>query len=222
MTTSNRISLPTKFTRIDETSLQDHWHLTNLDFIAYFGEYYAKAGFDYSDMNQLIMNLKKPMNRRGKAEWRYKEKAKLEFSKLLISALSEYDFSEFIFVPVPPSKLDNHPEFDNRLMEILNLVKEKNSINICDLVLQKENREQFHTQDEKRDAEELFSNFKLNEHAPRPAVKNIIIFDDLLTTGTTYRAMEKFLKIHFPDCDYSGMFLARRVPFNGDAIDIME
>ena len=43
--------------------------------IHYFGEYTARKGFNHSETNQLILNFKKKMDRRGLLEWRYKTAA---------------------------------------------------------------------------------------------------------------------------------------------------
>jgi hypothetical protein len=65
--------LPTKLTRVDSLLLPDHYYLDADDECYFIGEYTARAGFAFSATNDLIQNLKKPMDRRDRPEWKYKE-----------------------------------------------------------------------------------------------------------------------------------------------------
>ncbi len=40
----------------------------------YLGEYTARKGYQFSDTNNLVFNLKKPMDRRGQPGWHYKRR----------------------------------------------------------------------------------------------------------------------------------------------------
>ena len=81
------VSFPGNLTRIDRLSLPDHPYLGKDDRCAFLGEYTAHKGFDHSETNQLIFNLKKKMDRRGEAEWKHKKKAILEAAAALRSAI---------------------------------------------------------------------------------------------------------------------------------------
>lgn len=61
-------------TRIDPVILGDHYYLTAEDECYFLREYTARGGFDASETNQIIQNLKKPLDRRGRPEWVYKER----------------------------------------------------------------------------------------------------------------------------------------------------
>jgi hypothetical protein len=65
--------LPSRLTKIDELTRPDHTYLSPEDECYYLGEYTARKGYAFSPINDLVQNLKKPMDRRGKPEWRYKE-----------------------------------------------------------------------------------------------------------------------------------------------------
>ena len=62
-------------TKLDELNLPDHWYLDATDECYFIGEYTAGRGYSHSSTNQLILNLKKSVDRRGLAEWSYKEAA---------------------------------------------------------------------------------------------------------------------------------------------------
>ena len=72
MTTSSE-NLPRHFTAIDDLTRRDHYHLTDADRCFFLGEYTSGAGFGHT--NSLIGNFKKPVDRRGRPEWHYKEQA---------------------------------------------------------------------------------------------------------------------------------------------------
>jgi hypothetical protein len=64
--------LPTRLSKIDELTRRDHTFLEAGDDCYYLGEYTARAGFAFSGTNDLIQNLKKPMDRRGTPQWKWK------------------------------------------------------------------------------------------------------------------------------------------------------
>jgi len=64
-----------RLSQIDELTRVDHWYLEDGDQCWYLGEYTARKGYAGSETNNLILNLKKPMDRRERPEWRYKERA---------------------------------------------------------------------------------------------------------------------------------------------------
>ncbi len=82
------MSLPERFTRVDELTRLDHHWLTPGDRCFFLGEYAARQGYAYSPTNNLLINFKKPMDRRGKPEWRYKEKAIREIASAFRRALA--------------------------------------------------------------------------------------------------------------------------------------
>ena len=68
-------NLGVRLTQVDDLTRPDHYYLTAEDQCLYFGEYTARKGFNHSETNQLILNFKKKMDRRGLLEWRYKTAA---------------------------------------------------------------------------------------------------------------------------------------------------
>ena len=81
---------------------------------------------------------------------------------------------------------------------------------IRELVIQTDNLESFHGGCRLR-PHELSGYYELDEelcdeHEPI----EIAIFDDLLTTGSHFKAMKLALRRVFPDTSISGIFIARR------------
>ena len=61
-------TFPHRLTRIDALARPDHGYLTEDDHCYFIGEYTARKGFAYSASNNLLLNFKKGMDRRGRPE----------------------------------------------------------------------------------------------------------------------------------------------------------
>src|SRR5665213_169009 len=66
--------LPVRLSRIDDLTRSDHTFIETDDQCLYLGEYTARKGYQFSETNNLIFNLKKPMDRRGQPGWHYKRR----------------------------------------------------------------------------------------------------------------------------------------------------
>ena len=65
--------MPTRLSKIHELTRPDHTFLEPEDECYYIGEYTSRKGFAFSGTNDLINNLRKPVERRGRPEWKWKE-----------------------------------------------------------------------------------------------------------------------------------------------------
>jgi hypothetical protein len=88
-------------TKIDDLTLPDHYRLDATDECYFVGEYTARAGYSYSATNDLVHNLKKPMDRKDRSEWRYKILAMATASTQLRNSLNPDYLRVATFIPVP-------------------------------------------------------------------------------------------------------------------------
>jgi predicted amidophosphoribosyltransferase len=58
--------------------------------------------------------------------------------------------------------------------------------------------------------------YEIDENLADPEPENIAVFDDILTTGTHFRAAKRVLSERFPNARIFGFFIARRVPWSDD------
>lgn len=72
---------------------------------------------------------------------------------------------------------------------------------------------------ERPGVEDLLAIYAIDEALAQPAPAVIGIFDDALTAGTHYRAMETALRNRFPGVPIFGFFIARRVFATADFED---
>jgi hypothetical protein len=199
-----------KLIEIDDSCRTDHWYLDDKDQCYCFGEYTAREGYAYSETNQLIINLKKSVDRKGKAEYRYKTQAIRQVGHMIKQVVNLPDVT---FVPVPPSKSKSDPLYDDRLCQILEVARGlDNRLDYCEMVTQPASFPAVHDSDDRPSPDELFDRYQFQlppNYQPRHA---ILILDDVLTTGSHYRAVKRAIEHHLPDRQVVGLFVARRVP----------
>ncbi|WP_417437249.1 hypothetical protein [Idiomarina abyssalis] len=197
----------TKLIKIDESTIGRHRHLDGTDECYYFYEYTVGQGYEGSAPNQFILNFKKSVLRRGLQEYRYKQQAIHKAASLI----ANIQFSHWNFVPVPPSKTKDHPEYDSRLIDTLQIASQAN-----DTILWREfielqtSHNATHLQDgDRKTPEQLedlytFRPFDSNRN-------NFVIFDDVVTSGAHFKAIKHIILRHHPNATVRGLFLARSV-----------
>ena len=204
------MSLSRSLLKIDKLALPDHCYLDENDECYYFGEYTTGRGYKHSPTNQLIMNLKKPMDRQGMRDWRYKGEAINQVAEMMREAIVERIAT---FVPIPPSKAKSDSMYDDRISQVLNTAfSHEERYDVRELVMQVSSRQPFHNMQSRQNPEEKARNYKINEVVANPSPSLIAVVDDVLTTGCHFKAIKIILSRRFPGVKIIGLFIARRVP----------
>lgn len=199
-----------RVTRVDEVLKQDHYYLAAEDECYYFGEYQPAAGYSAGPINHLISNFKKPVSRRGLQEYRYKLQAIREVAKLVKDVIDEAAFETCTVVPIPPSKAKTDPLYDDRLLQALRAVDPR--LDVRELLVAKVSQRAHHEyRGEKRPTpDQLYEVLDIDERELAVPVRStIILFDDLLTNGTHFRACKRHLNERLPDRSVVGLFIGR-------------
>ncbi len=188
------------------------YYLNEDDKVIYAREQ-TEGGYLKSETNQLIFNIKKPLQNNG-------QKYKIEAINRFASELSVLNFPEnCIFIPDPTSKTKNDINYDNRLLKVLSeLKKDYPLLKIEEPISLKESVVPSHSGGS-RDPTSIMQNFIWNGFSWQCSRKysnddkflTIIYIDDMLTSGAHYRAYTDFLIRHYPNCEIYGVFWARRV-----------
>ena len=127
-------------------------------------------------------------------------------------------YRNFTFVPVPPSKPIEHPEYDDRLIQVLKQVqKEKSNLDFRVLVTQQQSTLAAHTMPsgQRFSIQQLCELYAFNDSGFKPPQK-IVIFDDVLTKGTHFKAMQKILNQRYPQAPTIGLFIALSIYANNE------
>lgn len=219
---------PFEFCKLERHLIAEHDELDNDDTCYYFCEFTAKKGYEYSDANSLVLNFKKtPSSKKEKpCAYGYKKKAIEEVASLILP-LSERFLRLFTIVPVPSSKAYGHEDYDSRLFDVFDICKEKcaHTLDVRKLVINKHSHEGSHVSDIRHDIKDLCSWYKINEEEVEPLPQRFLIFDDVLTYGAHYKAMQRILSDYYIDKIghaplFVGLFIARRIYDYGFNIEI--
>lgn len=204
---------PIKLQKIDEIFLPEHSCIEPTDRCYFVGEYASGRGFNHSEMNQVINNFKKPMDRKELPEWYYKEQAILKIAYWIASTTSWDKLKSGTWVPMPPSKTKSDPHYDDRLWKVLLKMKEiESSLDIRELLLAKTSREAAHNPGAVRPrVQDHLKNFILDELQKNPKPRAIILFDDIITSGAHFKAAQTIIQKEFPEVPIIGFFVARNV-----------
>jgi len=122
-----------RFTQLDASHLQDHWYIIDEDLCYFLREYVRGQGYEGGDTNDLILNLKKKMDRRGRAEWKYKAHAIRQCAAELGEAINHEWLNDGTLVPVPPSKMRGDPMYDDRMTQICHAIPVNFDLDVRDL-----------------------------------------------------------------------------------------
>lgn len=216
--------LPRRLTWIDETNRNDHPYLCEGDRCLFFGEYFSGKGYQGGGTNQLILNFKcKPsVAAAHPARRRYKEQAIRTIAAGLRGAITRESAEKRTWVPIPPSKAEGDVDYDDRLQRALARAFEGYDADIRLLCRQTQSTEADHAAGGARlTPDELFQLLEIDIGALRcaPLRQEIVLFDDVLTTGKHFKCCERRLReVISADTPIIGLFIARRIlpdPFEG-------
>ena len=130
-----------------------------------------------------------------------------------VDGLLGLQFDGPTIAPIPPSKLPTHPEYDDRMMQVVKLACGGKGADVRELLRQAQSYEASHTQvdGQRKKPHELEAMYTVEGPPPKGTV---ILVDDVLTTGAHFVAVRNVMRAAYPDRRVLGMFIARRVPSN--------
>ncbi len=214
-------------TKIDEVLLRDHHYLERDDLCGFLGEYNPRGNLPFSKyiqkgLNSLILNFKKPVDKLGEASGKYKTSAINEISEMLLGAGESFNawLKQATLVPIPPSKSRDDPLYDNRMLEVLQTLNMDGSLDVRELILQRQSTPTAHQSIVRPSLEEIRQNYRVNEQEAHELGDSIGLFDDVITTGAHFKAAKSLLTERFGDVTIYGIFVARRVPRSLDVEDL--
>ena len=193
---------------IGEIERGDHYHLEPDDRCLFFGEYTSRVGFEHGDTNQLISNLQKPVSRAGKPDYKYKDIAISKVAAAIRAASLKATRGEVVIVPAPPSKPRGHAEYDDRMERVARRIGPQADVR-C-LLETTAPREQAKRSDHRPAIDDLMASMTVNLALLDPLPAGVILLDDVITNGTTFKAAQRLLAPHLQGRKLVGLFLARR------------
>jgi hypothetical protein len=175
----------------------------------YAREYAAGKGFAHSDTNQLISNLKKPVSARGTPAWKYKLRAIQQFADELACLLATIP-DDFLVAHIPSSKRTDHPDYDRRLEDVVNLAVAKcpRATQVAP-VLRAVTLTPAHQSGASRPSPlEVRASLTWNG---LKSGRELLFVDDVVTSGTTFKECKRLVERHAPTVSVCGVFWARTI-----------
>ncbi len=204
--------------KIDDTNRRDHFYLGEEDECYFLYEYTAGAGWQGGATNQLVHNLQK---KKGDGGYHYKVPAIAQCARDFSQAINAKWLAGATLVPVPPSKNKTDPLFDDRMVQVCRGIRSAVPSDVREIVEQINSTDTFKG-GHRKSPDELEANYRIvaNELAQaRPAIG---VVDDVLTTGSHFKAVRAKILAERPNAKIVGFFVARRVipnPFADVSID---
>ena len=101
------------------------------------GRVHGAQGFAFSPTNQLVLNFKKSLVKRGPQQWKYKEQAIGQAATVFCTALTGDLLDRIALVPIPRSKAKTDPLYDDRLVRMRGAIRPQPPLDIRELILQR-------------------------------------------------------------------------------------
>jgi len=190
--------------RIGRGERCQHSYLEANDLGYFLWEYYASEGRNGGPVNNLILDFKlAPVGQDAQAA---KERAMAYCADALGRPLISAGFRRATIVPIPSSKSKESAMSDPRLERTLRMVRPP-LWDIRELISQERS---VASEMKGITPAERASMWKLREESGAPEPTIIVVFDDLLTSGSHFKAAQIILGTRYPRAEIIGLFLARR------------
>lgn len=180
--------------------------LNHNDECHYLGDYVS--GEWHHPMTSFILDFKSKSD-----HFRYANKGRA--IQQLARVLSGINLEDFTIVPVPPSKAKNDPLYDDRLVRTLKAVESIKgcALDVRELVTQNQSYEASHDSARLRKNRptswDLMSRYRMADIPADELKDTIIIFDDVITKGSHFKAIQRLLSEKYPDKNIIGLFIAQ-------------
>ena len=204
--------IPQKLWKIDDSTVGDHFFLDSRDQCFYIWEYAARKGYEFSPSNNLIWNLKIKPGAIERSPLRYRHK--LEAISHAGEALRAFVSREFVearatFVPIPGSKMLSDPEYDDRLVKVLNNAFYGWTADVRNMLNLTRSTPADHENAVRLGFEELLGITEIRERVQAAPRQIVVILDDVLNSGKHFKVAQRLVQERYPHVEIRGVFLAR-------------
>jgi predicted amidophosphoribosyltransferase len=203
----------TRLVLLDAERREDHAYLSAADHCACLTEYRTGAR-GCERLGLLIADLKcPPSSAAASAQRRRRKQAAVEaIAQALRSALSRAVVEGATWVPIPPSRTIDDPDYDPRLDWALRIAFAGYDLDLRRLLYQCASTRPDHAARRGQTPAAPYRLLRIDPEAlqDRPLRSRIVLFDDLLTSGKHFKCCQRRLRKTVGEVPIPGLFVARR------------
>lgn len=177
-------------------------------------DYVSGGGWKAGQGNQVISNLKKHISKLGTPEWPHKERAIAQFAGNLARLLP----AGATLCPAVTSKTEEDPEYDDRLVRVVERAATQNGGLIVERPLAIRATVTSSHAGGARNPHAIYENLVWRGYSGEPP-ETLFIIDDVVTTGAHFKAQKRLIVENHPGTEVTGIFCARTVWPNGDEFE---
>lgn len=201
---------------MDETNREQHHFLEAADRCMFFGDFFGGKDWSAGYTNQLIKNYKHTpqeiaASARPKRLQHHKDRAISEIAAALRKVFTSDSVQLRTFVPIPTSRVAADPGYCDRLERTLRLAFQGYAADIRLLLRQTVSTQADHRSGAgRRSYDELLGITEVDPaHLTAPPRGEIVLFDDVLTSGKHFKVAKTRIQEIYPDRAILGVFVAR-------------
>ncbi len=112
---------------------------------------------------------------------------------------------------MPPSKVKSSPQYDDRMERVVCSMTEGLCCDVRELMVQKYDMTTAHHTANRPKPDEWYAAYAVDESHAEPPPTNVLVVDDVLTTGAHFAGLKRRLVERFPAVKVRAVFYARVV-----------
>lgn len=205
-----------RLTLIDEIGRADHPCITADDRCFYFGEFFARGDGVFGATRELIVDYqcRPSVAAAMPARRAQKERAQAVIAERLRGVIAQSDAERCTWVPVPPSNATDHADYDDRLARTLRAAFDGYDADVRAILRRAAGDGPGTAPAPRLDADQVYQRLWVDVDLlrRRPLRTQVVLFDDVIATGTHYSAAARRLREVVPAAlAILGVFFARHV-----------
>lgn len=165
-----------------------------------------------SKANGKISNLKIGANPTKRSRSYYRNEAIRQFSANLMTLVANLNLGEeTLLVPIPPSKCESDPAYDDRIAQVCDAVSKVMQVPTAQILCQTESHEAFHEGNYERDPRMIRGWLRVRADLMPRGITTVMLVDDVFTSGAHFAACKSAIRECFPGVDVIGAFWAKQL-----------
>lgn len=183
-------------------------HLAATDQAIFAREYMPGQGYQAGQTNQLINNFKKDVSKRNTNQWYYRNQAVALFAQEFNSIINPSKPESVFVTCIPSSRTKADTLYDNRFEDMFGVLKNLSNrvVDIWPVSIQ-QSVQASHLGGSRNPAT-IMTNYQWHGFGEVEPEK-LFVFDDIVTTGSHFRAFSDFCRSNNFNGEIIGVFWAR-------------